>query len=263
MSYLQDKKIKRQKYFKIALGIVILVVLYFFRSGIFDRFSFASQGIFHPVLVLGNNLGGKLGNISSFFASKNSLYLQNQNLQSQLDIDRAQMSNYNSVLADNESMREILGRKNSKDNMVLAAILAKPNQSIYDTLIIDAGIAQGIKEGDAVFAFGNMPIGRVALVFGNTSKVILFSNSGEKTQAAANNVFIEIVGRGGGNFEVDLPKDFNMQAGDQIVMPGINPYVLAIAEKIISDPRDPLTKVLLSSPVNIEELKFVEVLPQK
>jgi cell shape-determining protein MreC len=263
MSYLLDKKIKRQKYFKVAVCVFVLIILYFFRSGIFSKFSFASQGIFHPVLVMGNSLGGKLGDISSFFASKNSLYLQNQNLQSQLDVDRAQVSNYNSVLADNESMKEILGRKNTKDVMVLAAILAKPNQSIYDTLIIDAGIAQGIKEGDMVFAFGNVPIGRVALAYSNSSKVILFSNAGEKTQAMANNVFMEIVGRGGGNFETDLPKDFTFQPGDQIVMPGINSYVLAIAEKIISDPRDPLTKVLLSSPVNIEELKFVEVLPQK
>jgi hypothetical protein len=56
-----------------------------------------------------------------------------------------------------------------------------------------------------------------------------------------------------------MPKDLTMQKGDQVVLPGINPYVLAIAQTIISDPRDPFNKMLLTSPVNIQELKFVEV----
>jgi hypothetical protein len=91
--------------------------------------------------------------------------------------------------------------------------------------------------------------------------VVLFSNAGEKNQAliSGGNIFMEIVGRGGGNFEMIVPKDFTLQKGDQVVMPGVNPYVLAIVETVISDPRDPFTKALLTSPVNIQELKFVEV----
>jgi len=69
----------------------------------------------------------------------------------------------------------------------------------------------------------------------------------------------ELVGRGGGNFEMTMPKNFILQKGDQVVLPGPYPYVLAIVEKIISDPRDLFTKALLVSPVNIQELKFVEV----
>ena len=56
-----------------------------------------------------------------------------------------------------------------------------------------------------------------------------------------------------------MPKDFTIQKGDQVVMPGLNSYVLAIVQTIISDPRDPFIKALLTSPVNIQELKFVEV----
>ena len=265
MNYLLDKKIKRKKIFKIALYVVILIVLFYFRSGIFNGFSYVSQGLFRPVLILGNNIGEKLKSLSSLFVSKNSLYLQNESLQSQLNEDEAKMSNYNSLLAENDSLKEILNRKNAKVSMTLAAILSKPNQSIYDTLVIDAGANQGIKVGDMVFALGDVPIGRVSLVYNNSSKVVLFSNAGEKTQAviSGKNVFMEIVGRGGGNFEMIMPKDFTLQKGDQVVLPGINPYVLAIVETIISDPRDPFTKALLSSPVNVQELKFVEIELQK
>ena len=45
--------------------------------------------------------------------------------------------------------------------MILSAILSKPNQSPYDTLIIDVGTQEGLKTGDTVFALGNVPIGRI------------------------------------------------------------------------------------------------------
>jgi cell shape-determining protein MreC len=261
MSYLLDKKTQRKKIFKIALGVVILFFLFYFRSGIFNGLSYVSQGLFRPVLILGNSVGGKFGNLGSYFISKNSLYLQNQKLQVDLSFDEARMNNYDSVVAENVGLKEILGRKNEKVPMTLATILSKPNQSVYDTLIIDAGTAEGIKIGNIVFALGDVPIGRVAEIYSNSSKVVLFSNAGEKTQVVVSgkDIFLEVVGRGGGNFETIMPKDFTLQKGDQVVLPGINPYVLAITETIISDSRDPFTKALLSSPVNVQELKFVEV----
>ena len=56
-----------------------------------------------------------------------------------------------------------------------------------------------------------------------------------------------------------MPSDFILQKGDQVVLPGLYPYVLAITQTTIFDPRDPFNKILLTSPVNIQELKFVEV----
>ena len=261
MNYLLDKKIKRKKFFKVAFGVVVLIILLYFRSGILNGFSYISHELFRPVLILGNKLGEKVKSLNSFFISKNSLYLENENLKSQLNENEARISNYNSIVTENINLKEILGRKNAKAMMILSAILSKPNQSIYDTLVIDVGTKQGIKIGNTVFALGNVPIGRVSLVYDNSSKVVLFSSAGEKTQAviSGQDVFLELVGRGGGNFEMMMPKDFSLQKGDQVVMPGLNPHVLAVVETIISDLRDPFTKALLISPVNIQELKFVEV----
>ena len=270
MNYLLDKKIKRKKFFNIALGVLVLVILFYFRSGIFNGLSFMAGGLFRPVLILGNNIGEKFGNLGAYFASKNSLSAENENLKMQILESEADRANYASVVAENASLKEMLGRKDPKTNMILATILAKPNQSPYDTLVIDAGAGQGIKEGDTVFALGhsstgealgNIPIGRVADIYPNSSKVVLFSNPGEKTQViiSGRDVFVELVGRGGGNFEMILPRDLTLQKGDQVVLPRINPYVLAVVEEIISDPREPFTKALLVSPVNAQELKFVEI----
>jgi cell shape-determining protein MreC len=261
MSYLLDKKNQRKKFSKIALGIFVLLGLFYFRTGIYDGLSAVSEKVFRPVLVLGNNFGDKFKSLGAYFVSKNYLYNQNQKLQAEVTFDDARMANYNSVAADNANFKEILGRKDPKTNMILTAILAKPNQSLYDTLLIDAGAKEGIKTGDIVFAEGNVPIGHADTVYDDTSKVVLFSNPGETTDAivSGRNIFLPLIGRGGGNFEMDLPSGLTLQKGDQAVLPGINSFVLAIVQTIISDSRDPFDKALLTSPVNIQELKFVEV----
>ena len=218
------------------------------------------QIIFRPVLIVGNNIGEKFSNISSFFYSKNILLENNINLRLDLNEKETMLSNYNSILAENIQMKAILGRKIEKTNMVISTILSKPNHSLYDTLIIDTGAKNGISEGKRVFAFGNIPIGRIAEVYSDSSKVILFSNPGERTEVVVGkDIFMQVIGRGGGNFEMNLVKDITLEKGMEVVLPGIHPYVLGIVETIISDPRDFFQKALLISPVNIQELKFVEV----
>lgn len=265
MSYLLDKKTQRKKIFKITFSVVVLIILFYFRYSIFNGLSSVGQALFRPVLVIGNNIGDKFKNIGSYFVSKNSLSLENQNLKSQISESTADRANYISIVDENNKLKEILGRKNEKVEMVLGVILSKPNQSLYDTLIIDVGKKQGLSIGNIIFALGSVPIGRVDSIYENSSKVVLFSNAGERTQVivTGRDAFVELVGRGGGNFEMILPRDFILQKGDQVVLPGINSYVLAVVETVVSDPREPFMKVLLTSPVNIQELKFVEIEIQK
>ncbi len=273
MSYLLDKKIKQKKIFKIALGVVVLIVLFYFRFGIFSGLSYLSQIIFHPVLILGNNVGEKFSSLKSYFLSKDVLRLEIENLKLKINEKEAMMSNYNSVFLENLMLKEILGRKMEKVNFVLSSILGKANENLYDTLIIDAGIKENLRVGSVVFAFGNVPIGRIAETYADSSKVVLFSNSGQKTDGVVRGgntrrlrnhrvgglVFLYFFGGGGGNFEMTIPSGLVLAKGDQAVLPGIFPYVVGIVETIISDPRDSFQKALLVSPVNARELKFVEV----
>lgn len=217
--------------------------------------------MFRPALVAGRSAGENLSDTSLVFRSKKSLMEENENLKLKLSERDATLSNYNSVQDDNNKLKEILGRKSEEKNMVLAAILAKPKSSPYDTLIIDAGLSESVFPGEKVFAFGSVPIGRVAEAYEHSSKIILFSNPGERTEVSIEGVDVsmQIVGRGAGNFEMSLPRDLALEAGREVNLPGIDSYVVAKVVSIISDPRDAFTKALLISPVNIQELKFVEV----
>lgn len=276
MNHLLDKKTKRNRFIYGSLFIIFLFVFIYFKSSIFYGLSLVAQTIFRPVLVSGNNLGGKFDGIGSFFNSKKSLFLENESLRKEVNELQGKVSNYNSILDENINLKGILGRGEEKKPMVLGSILSPSNQSPYDTLLIDVGEKQGIALGGLVFAFGNVPIGRVALLYPNTSKVILFSNPGETTEVLVpvssrvegdmneagenpKNVFMQLVGRGRGNFEMTLLRDFKLPKGTEVVLPGITPHAVAVVETIISDPRDSFQKALLTSLVNINELKFVQI----
>lgn len=262
MSYLLDKKNKRKKILNAAAILFFVALLFYFKAPIFRALSLVGHTVFRPALVLKNNAGTALGNWSAAFKSKSSLREENENLKMKLRELDALLLGYDSILDENNKLKEILGRKDEKSALILSAILGKPGQSLYDTLVINTGIDDGVMEGDLVFALGNVPVGRVAMAYPNSSKVVLFSSSGEKTEVALSDrgIFMQIVGRGGGNFEMILPRDFSIEKGSAVTLPGIFPYTIAIVKAIISDPRDSFAKALLTSPVNIQELKFVQVL---
>jgi cell shape-determining protein MreC len=264
MSYLLDKKTKRNKLIKVVVFLAILFTLIYFRAGVVRGLSTVSHVVFRPFLSLGNGIGGKLEGTNAFFESKKTLMLENEELRAQLSDMEGRLSNYNSILADNASIKEILNRKNENIKMILASILTKPNQNMYDSLIVDAGSKHNVVVGSLVFVDGNVPIGRVDSVYPNSSKIVLFSSPGVETEVsvsteATKDVFMQLVGRGGGNFEMSLLRDFNLPKGTEVTLPGITPYVVGTVETIISDPRDAFQKALLVSPINIQELKFVEI----
>lgn len=261
MSYLLDKKNRQKKLRNIILSIVVLSIIIYFNNPIFNNLSYLANKIFKPVLVVGNNIGSNLEDTSYLLKSKKSIFLENESLKKELNEMSAQIYNFNTLEEENNKLKEILARKSGDSELVLSAILSKPNRSLFDTLIIDVGEKDGIEVGNTVFALGYIPIGKVAEVFPDSSKVVLFSTSGEKTEIVitGGDVFMEIVGRGGGNFEMILPRDFEILKGATVSLPGLDSSVIAKVETIISDPRDSYQKALLTSPVNIQNLRFVQV----
>ena len=261
MSYLLDRKNKKNNFLKIIIIIILFFLIFYFRTHLSKAFSVSINAIFKPVLIFGNNLGNKFSVINSSVKFKKTLINENLNLKNQINENFTLNANYHSILNENIKLKEILDRKIENIPMILGNIISKKSNSIYSSFIIDLGAEQGIYLNKKVFAFGNIPIGKIIEVYDNSAKVILFSSPGEKTEVIIEkeNIFMEITGRGGGNFEMILPRDFVLEIGKEIILPGSYPYLIGKVETIISDPRDSFQKALITSPININELKFVQV----
>ncbi len=257
----RDKKqiAKRRNIQKILIICGLFLLLSFIGVLTFWGRIFISLG--RPIWQVENNLNNSIHNVSYLVRTKSSVFNENENLKKE-NIDlKLSMIDYQVLKKENEDIKALFGRIQPKDTFVLASILTKPNRSPYDTIIIDVGFLDGINEGSIVYANVDVPIGQISKVYNNTSLVMLYSNPGQITEAVLNgsNTSVELIGRGGGNFEMTVPIDLVFDNGEMVILPGINPKIIAIIDGVISIPNDPVKKIILHSPVNIQNLKWVQI----
>ena len=157
---------------------------------------------------------------------------------------------------------ELVGRK-QESNIVIAAVLTRPPQTPYDVIIIDAGSNESLTIGSEVSLPEGPILGIISEVFPKSAKVRLFSASGEETNAVLerNNVPVTLVGTGGGNFRMTLPREIAIEKGDRILSPNIASRPLATVGEISVRPTDAFQEVLAKSPTNIFSLRFVFITP--
>lgn len=257
----QDKKQIRNKR-KIIRKTVVLIL--FFTAVSIGFLSFLGPSlnfISRPVLEIGNWFSQGFGAIGFYFDTKKNLFEENRFLLEENLFLKAKMENYEILEKENIDLKYILNRAQKEKNFVLANILTKSNRSFYGSVILDIGKNDNISTGNMVYAYGEIPIGKISEVYENTSLLTFFSSPGLKTEGFLGgvNASVELIGRGGGNFETTIPVDLNLEKGTIVYTPGYDSRVLAKIVEIISKQGDPLKKVILNSPVNIEELKWVQV----
>jgi cell shape-determining protein MreC len=255
-----DKKqiIKRKKTIRniIGFGIFFILCVVGILSWTGQIFNFIGR----PIWKTENFITQGIYNINYLFRTKSSISKENHNLIEEISSLRITMIDYQILKGEVDQLKELLGRLPEKNNFILGNILTKPNHSPYDTLIIDVGNNE-IKEGNLVYAVGNIPIGKVGKVYDKTSLITLYSNPGQKTGGFINetNASVELMGRCGGNFEMIIPLELQADKGTIVYLPANTSEVIAIVQEVISNPSDPFKKVILSSPVNVQNLKWVQV----
>ena len=250
---------KRKKSLKVILMIVVLVIAILFILSFFsDKFS---NYIGWPIWQAKKVSIETTQNLGYLTKSKSEIYKDNENLKQENSKLKISMIDYQILKEENDKLKEILGSKPENYKVVLSNILVKPSSSPYDTLIIDSGNDKKITVGSTVYVNGNIPVGEVSKVYNRTSLVELYSNPGKITRAIieGSNVSVDLVGRGGGNFEMSVPLELDIQKGEKILLPGQQPEIVAVVEEDISDPTDPIKTVILRSPVNIQNQKWVQV----
>lgn len=214
-----------------------------------------------PLWMVKNSINYFFANNIALLKSKTSLLSENQLLKDQIKSKEIDTALFDVLKKENDDLKNILSRKIDDKKLILGTVLVKPFLSPYDTLIIDVGLSNGIAVGNQVLADGNTFIGYISEVYDHTSKVVLYSSNGEKVKVLIgdNNIEKEAIGLGSGNFEVEMPRDAGIKEGDYIVMPSISANIFGVVEKIEFKESDSFQKVVFKNPINVSELKWVEV----
>lgn len=144
---------------------------------------------------------------------------------------------------------------------ILGAVLVRPPFAPYDELIVDVGSNEGVMLGSPVYAPGNILIGTTTDVLGETSKVSLFSSSGQTYPVliGANSIPATAVGRGGSQYEAEVPQATQVAQGDSVSDGSLTDGSFGTVTAVLNNPTDPFETVLFSPSVNIYQLRFVLV----
>jgi len=196
--------------------------------------------------------------------SKQNIVKENQKLLEEISLKEKDLIFISVLKKENEELKKIEKGANYRD-MIITSVISRPPKTPYDILIIDSGKLSNIDVGNKVLIDGDVFVGEVYEVSDYTSKVKLYSSPEEKTDVliGENKIQKEAIGMGAGNFKIEIPKEIEVKIGDAIEVPSITANIFGVVEKIEEKSADSFKVVLFKSPVNIQEIKFVEVWNKK
>ena len=245
----------------VFICIVILAIQLFFPNTLFRIIYSVSL----PFITTRDYIGNKLFSIESYFTSKSFLANDNASLRKDLQTANVALLSMQELEKQNQSLENMVGTKKSSNvsisKTVFASVTTKPPFSPYDYLIINTGSNSGIEINNPVFADDGTPIGIIGAVYPSSSKVLLFSNGGEKLEVVIGDKKFEAtaIGAGGGNFHVKIPTVDMPKKGDAVYIPQFAPQALGIIDNVYASPTDAFASVIFAFPENIFEISYVTV----
>ena len=236
---------------------VIAVLLYLFAPNFINDTLFS---VAKPIWSAENYVAEKYHKIYALFSEKQELTRLNEKLELELGEAKTSLQSLEVYKRENENLKSLLLGRDSGEKRVLANIMAKPNHSLYDTLLLDVGAENGIVAGDRVLT-GDFVLGTVREVYENHSKATLLSSYGEvsKVLIGDTNISAEALGRGAGNFTLKVPKEIVVTKGDIIRMPGLNPKFFGTVLDVEQTETSTFQTILFRLPANINHLRWVEI----
>ncbi|MDQ3076833.1 MAG: rod shape-determining protein MreC [bacterium] len=260
----QERDNKRKKNRKIRTILIVFLLI----SITFLLNFFAPHFLSPMVHAVGVPAGESRGffaehvrNIINLLQSKRSLVMQNRELREKQQLFSALEAEKTRLHLENISLKSQLGRKEVLAHEIIAYIVSKPGFSPYDTLIIDVGEKDGVKAGDLVVADRSIIIGEIESVLPGSSKVISYSSSGYKTDIFIGEKSIQTIaeGKGGGNFEVKLPRNADVKEGDTVMLSKYPDKLFGTITSIKISDSDTFERILFRGIVDINQLQFVTV----
>ncbi len=250
------------RFLKIALPFLFLGVIVLFHFFYPTLLGTAAARLATPFWNAERYLMLESRTVLAYFSSKIALEDERLRLSDELVQAQALLLDRSLLREENTLLKEQLGRSGAKAPRIIGAVLASPPRSLYDTIVLDIGAADGITVGDRAL-FGSLVFGQVSRVYAHTLIVDFFSTAGKKTPVLilheGSSIPVEAVGEGGGAFIATLPADVTVSIGDSVVIPGMNPLVFSVVETIESMVTDSFAHIRFKNPIPFTRFRFLEI----
>lgn len=217
-----------------------------------------------PLWMIRSGVGNSFSGFFGLFSRTSTLRKENESLREELYALKVREAEFNQIKIEYEDLRAFLGDTASStsanmNGMILARVLSKPPFTPYDSFVVDKGSDVGVVVGDLVYANNALVIGRISAVTSRASFVRLFSSGGETLEffVSRTGVSVAVSGKGGGNFELYMPKDFDIVVGDTLSEPSHEMGIVATVYAIDETSQNSFKKVYARVPTTIFQSKSV------
>lgn len=258
--YRFDNKEKKKTLSKTRIGITAFLVVGVAAIAIYGITAFLKTVTRGPAWLARQTENVLVTGISRL-TPKSAVLSENAALREQLAEKSVLELELTQVLQENELLKKELGYAPLMRTTISAQIIGKPNHSLFNAMVIDAGTDQGVAVGQLILAQRSIGIGVVVAVSATTATVELFGAPHYEGQVllTTKGITVPANGKGSGNFEIHIPREVAVTDGDLLAFPENPEIIIGVVKSIIFDPRDPFQTVLARLPVNVQELRFVEV----
>lgn len=260
MIYLLKSKSKNSYPWKIIFIIVIFILLSLF-GFLFPSFSRSTAFLLgRPLWFWSEGVVKPFNTVQDFFIFKNRLISRSLSLEDEVTALKLKVVDYDILLKENQDLKNKLGRGFSSARL-FTKVLSKPPRSPYDTFVVDLGSNAGVQIGDKVYLSENVILGEIKSVTSATSIFELFSSGSGKVEAILSRTGASFIlqGKGGANFELEIPKDTDVLWGDSFIYPGLSLSVIGSVYYIDTNSQSSFKTIYLRVPGNVFQVQSVFV----
>ncbi len=257
-------KSKPKSNVKKVLGTILVVLACFLSLQFFFPNVLSSTVLFiaKPVWIFRDATVNSSSGFFNFFSFKSTLRKENETLREELLAWRVRESEFNQMEVEYQDLKALLGdaaTSSVKSAGTLARVLSKPPFTPYDSFVVDKGSDVGVSIGNLVYANEALVIGRITKVTSRVSFVTLFSSGGEPQEflVSRTGVSLSVTGKGGGNFEIYVPKDFDIKVGDSLTEPSYDVGIVAEVYAVDETSQNSFKRVYARVPKAIFQSKWV------
>lgn len=269
MNYLLDRNtvFKNRNRPKSKSGLLVLMILVILVVSIlfFKSVAPLAVSIVKPINTVSNIFPNSIGYFSQFLKKQDDLVRENENLISQINELKLEKIIWLKDKDELSFLRETVGRYSSTTKPIIAEVLSRPIDLPFDLLLIDVGrndfdqsrLGLGMK----VALNNEIILGEVVNVYSRTSRIKMYSSPNSRLRAylGEDNIPVVVEGVGGGSFIASVPRGLEIKSGDLVNIKDPFVGILGYVKEVDDDDRHPFQQVFISIPVNINQLKWLEV----
>jgi len=227
--------------------------------------------VLSPANFILSAVSGGLHNTSGYFTSKGSLQEENAKLVKENETLRKDNVDLIAMKAENERLTQLLNYKNTHNNLnfVTAKVISKNMGDFRDTILINKGTEDGLKNNMSVVNGAGL-VGIIDNAYANASKVLLINSSrsriGGMNLRGDSRVAGIVNGVAGSDASLEMrnmARDADILPGDTVVTSGYSGHhpaglIIGTIEEIQKDAGG-LTKTATITP-SVDFLRLEEVM---